>query len=168
MTTLTSRGRPSAVSAKTLGVPAVVGLVVAFSLSSTLVKRAESPGVLVAFWPIVAVNAALNRVAHHVLHRAGRRLAVRRAHQPAGARVRGGRLRWRGPRQPLAHRHLAWPLAMAARSIAPQVPPAYVCSCAGCENPRMAVSSLPSTPTDSAAPGVLDRFHPAVRAWFEI
>ena len=37
-----------AVSAKTLGVLSVVGLVVAFSLRSTLVKRAESPGVFVA------------------------------------------------------------------------------------------------------------------------
>ena len=35
------------VSAKTLGVLAVLGLVVAFSLSSTLAKRAETPGVLV-------------------------------------------------------------------------------------------------------------------------
>jgi hypothetical protein len=34
------------VSAKTLGVLAVAGLVTAFSLSSTLVKRAESPGAL--------------------------------------------------------------------------------------------------------------------------
>jgi hypothetical protein len=31
-------------SAKTLGVLAVLGLVIAFSLSSTLVKRAKSPG----------------------------------------------------------------------------------------------------------------------------
>jgi len=29
------------------------------------------------------------------------------------------------------------------------------------------VSTLLSTPTPSLAPGVLDRFHPAVRAWFE-
>ena len=44
-------------SAKTLGVLAVVGLVVAFSLSSTLVKRAETPGVLVAFWRLRCAGA---------------------------------------------------------------------------------------------------------------
>src|SRR3954454_21134928 len=48
------------VSAKTLGALAVVGLVVAFSLSSTLVKRAESPGVLLAFWRMVAVSIIWN------------------------------------------------------------------------------------------------------------
>lgn len=47
-------------SAKTFGVLAVIGLVVAFSLSSTLVKRAESPGVLVAFWRMVAVSVVWN------------------------------------------------------------------------------------------------------------
>ncbi len=51
-----------ALSAKTLGVLAVVGLVVAFSLSSTLVKRAESPGVLVAFWRMVTVSIVWNAV----------------------------------------------------------------------------------------------------------
>jgi drug/metabolite transporter (DMT)-like permease len=49
-------------SARTLGVLAVVGLVVAFSLSSTLVKRAESPGVLVAFWRLVIVTVLWNLV----------------------------------------------------------------------------------------------------------
>ena len=34
-------------------------------------------------------------------------------------------------------------------------------------NALMAVTSLPSTPTVSVAPGILERFHPAVRAWFE-
>jgi drug/metabolite transporter (DMT)-like permease len=53
---------PRAVSAKTFGVLAVVGLVVAFSISSTLVKRAESPGVLVAFWRMVAVTVVWNLV----------------------------------------------------------------------------------------------------------
>src|SRR3954467_15926252 len=48
------------VSAKTLGVLAVVGLVTAFSLSSPLVKRAESPGVLVAFWRMIAVSVLWN------------------------------------------------------------------------------------------------------------
>ena len=47
---------------KTLGVLAVIGLVVAFSLSSTLVKRAESPGVLVAFWRLIAVSILWNAV----------------------------------------------------------------------------------------------------------
>ena len=58
-------GAPAAIrsiSAKTLGVLAVIGLVVAFSLSSTLVKRAESPGVLVAFWRMVAVTGIWNLV----------------------------------------------------------------------------------------------------------
>src|SRR3954451_11648742 len=45
-----------------LRVLAVVGLVVAFSLSSTLVKRAESPGVLVAFWRMVVVSVVWNAV----------------------------------------------------------------------------------------------------------
>jgi drug/metabolite transporter (DMT)-like permease len=36
--------------AKTLGALAVAGVVSGFSLSSTLVKRAETPGALVAFW----------------------------------------------------------------------------------------------------------------------
>jgi drug/metabolite transporter (DMT)-like permease len=50
------------VSAKTLGVLAVIALVVAFSLSSTLVKRAESPGVLVAFWRMITVSVLWNAV----------------------------------------------------------------------------------------------------------
>ena len=58
-----------ALSAKALGVLAVVGLVVAFSLSSTLVKRAESPGVLVAFWRMVTVSVVWN--ARAVEHAAG-------------------------------------------------------------------------------------------------
>jgi drug/metabolite transporter (DMT)-like permease len=49
-----------ALSARTLGALAVVGLVVAFSLSSTLVKRAESPGVLLAFWRLVTVSIVWN------------------------------------------------------------------------------------------------------------
>src|SRR3954470_4173457 len=47
-------------SAKAFGVLGVVGVVVAFSLSSTLVKRAESPGVLVAFWRMVTVSVVWN------------------------------------------------------------------------------------------------------------
>src|SRR3954463_7618562 len=60
-------------SAKTLGVLAVVGLVVAFSLSSTLVKRAETAGVLVAFWRLATVSLAWNLV----LWSTGRRVAMR-------------------------------------------------------------------------------------------
>jgi drug/metabolite transporter (DMT)-like permease len=47
-------------SGRTLGVLAVIGLVVAFSLSSTLVKRAESPGILLAFWRLVTVSIVWN------------------------------------------------------------------------------------------------------------
>jgi drug/metabolite transporter (DMT)-like permease len=60
------------VSARTLGVLAVAGLVVAFSLSSTLVKRAESPGVLVAFWRLVTVSLVWNAV----LWSTGRRVTM--------------------------------------------------------------------------------------------
>lgn len=56
------RARVRLASARTLGVLAVIGLVVAFSLSSTLVKRAETPGVLVAFWRMVTVSLAWNFV----------------------------------------------------------------------------------------------------------
>ena len=52
--------RVAALTPKALGVLAVVGMVVAFSLSSTLVKRAESPGVLVAFWRLVTVSVIWN------------------------------------------------------------------------------------------------------------
>jgi drug/metabolite transporter (DMT)-like permease len=68
-------------SAKTLGVLAVIGLVVAFSLSSTLVKRAETPGVLVAFWRMLTVTLAWNAV----LWSTGRRVTmndVRRVYIP--------------------------------------------------------------------------------------
>jgi drug/metabolite transporter (DMT)-like permease len=65
------------VSAITLGVLAVVGLVVAFSLSSTLVKRAESPGVLVAFWRMVTVSVVWNLV----LLGTGRRVTMRDVRQ---------------------------------------------------------------------------------------
>jgi len=52
---------------------AVLGLVVAFSLSSTLVKRAETPGVLVALWRMVAVSLAWNAL----LWTTGRRVTLR-------------------------------------------------------------------------------------------
>src|SRR3954471_2506019 len=60
------------VSANTLGVLAVLGLVVAFSFSSTLVKRAETPGVLVAFWRLGTVSLVWNVV----LWSTGRRVAL--------------------------------------------------------------------------------------------
>jgi drug/metabolite transporter (DMT)-like permease len=52
--------RIPALSGKAVGVLAVIGLVAAFSLSSTLVKRAESPGVLVAFWRMITVSVIWN------------------------------------------------------------------------------------------------------------
>jgi drug/metabolite transporter (DMT)-like permease len=65
-------GTPARTHARTLGVLAVLGLVVAFSLSSTLVKRAETPGVLVAFWRMLTVSVAWNVV----LWSTGRRVAL--------------------------------------------------------------------------------------------
>jgi drug/metabolite transporter (DMT)-like permease len=56
---------------------AVVGMVVAFSLSSTLVKRAESPGVLVAFWRMVTVSVVWNAV----LWTSGRRITMENVRQ---------------------------------------------------------------------------------------
>ena len=47
-------------SARAVGALAVAGTVIAFSLSSTLVKRAESPGVLIAFWRMVTVAVVWN------------------------------------------------------------------------------------------------------------
>ena len=64
-------------SALACGVLAVVGLVVAFSLSSTLVKRAESPGVLVAFWRMVTVSVLWNAY----LWTTGRRITLQNVRQ---------------------------------------------------------------------------------------
>ncbi len=61
----------------TLGVLAVVGVVVSFSLSSTLVKSAESPGVLVAFWRLVTVSVVWNAY----LWSTGRRVTMRHVRQ---------------------------------------------------------------------------------------
>jgi drug/metabolite transporter (DMT)-like permease len=41
---------------------AVVGVVVCFSLGSTLVKRAQTPGVLVAFWRMVTTTIVWNGI----------------------------------------------------------------------------------------------------------
>lgn len=68
---------PPAFSARTMGVLAVVGLVIAFSLSSTLVKRAESPGVLVAFWRMAVVSVVWNLY----LRSTGRRVTMRHVRQ---------------------------------------------------------------------------------------
>jgi drug/metabolite transporter (DMT)-like permease len=72
-----SAGRTSALSARALGALAVVGVVIAFSLSSTLVKRAESPGVLVAFWRLVIVSIVWNVY----LRSTGRRVTMRDVRQ---------------------------------------------------------------------------------------
>jgi len=60
MAASSSARRSRVLSAKALGALAVVGVVVAFSLSSTLVKRAETPGVLVAFWRLIIVSVLWN------------------------------------------------------------------------------------------------------------
>jgi drug/metabolite transporter (DMT)-like permease len=69
--------RDRALSAKAFGVLAVVGLVIAFSLSSTLVKRAESPGVLVAFWRLIIVSVLWNAY----LWTTGRRVTMQNVRQ---------------------------------------------------------------------------------------
>ena len=76
-TRLPRRLPPRLTSARTLGVLAVVGLVIAFSLSSTLVKRAETPGVLVAFWRMAAVSVVWNLY----LRSTGRRVTLRHVRQ---------------------------------------------------------------------------------------
>src|SRR4051812_43724350 len=81
MAATTSPTPARALSAKALGVLAVVGLVVAFSLSSTLVKRAESPGVLVAFWRMVAVSVVWNALLWSTSRRITRR-DVRQVYLP--------------------------------------------------------------------------------------
>jgi drug/metabolite transporter (DMT)-like permease len=71
------RDRTAEHRAKTWGALAVLGLVVAFSLSSTLVKRAESPGVLVAFWRMTTVSVVWNVY----LWSTGRRVGMRHVRQ---------------------------------------------------------------------------------------
>jgi drug/metabolite transporter (DMT)-like permease len=73
VTATTSPAPTPALSAKAIGVIAVVGLIIGFSLSSTLVKRAESPGVLVAFWRMVTVSVVWNVY----LWSTGRRITLR-------------------------------------------------------------------------------------------
>ena len=55
----------------------MVGVVLAFSLSSTLVKRADSPGVLVAFWRLAVVSVVWNLF----LWSTGRRVTMRHVRQ---------------------------------------------------------------------------------------
>ncbi len=64
-------------SPRTLGALAVAGVVVAFSLSSTLVKRAETPGVLVAFWRLTTATVVWNAY----LWSTGRRVTMRHVRQ---------------------------------------------------------------------------------------
>jgi drug/metabolite transporter (DMT)-like permease len=63
--------------ARTTGWLAVAGVAVAFSLSSTLVKRAHSPGVLVAFWRMALVSVVWNVL----LVSTGRRITYRNVRQ---------------------------------------------------------------------------------------
>jgi drug/metabolite transporter (DMT)-like permease len=72
-----SEPRSRVVSARALGALAVAGVVVAFSLSSTLVKRAETPGVLIAFWRLIIVSAVWNVY----LWSTGRRVTLRDVRQ---------------------------------------------------------------------------------------
>jgi DME family drug/metabolite transporter len=65
------------VSAKALGALALAGVVLGFSLSSTLAKRAETPGVLIAFWRLTLASVAFNVY----LWSTGRRVAIRNARQ---------------------------------------------------------------------------------------
>ncbi len=76
-TTASATTRSRAFSAKTWGALAVLGLVIAFSLSSTLVKRAETPGVLVAFWRMTTVSVVWNAY----LWSTGRRVTMRDVRQ---------------------------------------------------------------------------------------
>jgi drug/metabolite transporter (DMT)-like permease len=77
MTAAVSPIRTRAVSSRTLGALAVAGVVIAFSLSSTLVKRAESPGVLVALWRMVTVSVVWNVI----LWSTGRRITMQNVRQ---------------------------------------------------------------------------------------
>jgi drug/metabolite transporter (DMT)-like permease len=77
MTIVVSPKRTGVFSAKTWGALAVIGVVIAFSLSSTLVKRADSAGVLVAFWRLAMVSVVWNVF----LWSTGRRVTMRHVRQ---------------------------------------------------------------------------------------
>ena len=63
--------------ARTLGALAVAGVVIGFSLSSTLAKSAETPGVLLAFWRLTVATVVFNAY----LWSTGRRVAMRHVRQ---------------------------------------------------------------------------------------
>lgn len=65
------------VRARTLGALAVAGVVVGFSLSSTLAKRADTPGVLIAFWRLTVAAVVFNAY----LWSTGRRVTMRHVRQ---------------------------------------------------------------------------------------
>jgi drug/metabolite transporter (DMT)-like permease len=65
------------VGARTLGALAVAGVVIGFSLSSTLAKRAETPGVLIAFWRLTVATVVFNLY----LWATGRRVTVQHVRQ---------------------------------------------------------------------------------------
>src|SRR3954447_12120236 len=68
-------GKP--VGARTMGALAVAGVVIGFSLSSTLAKRAETPGVLIAFWRLTLATIVFNLY----LWSTGRRVTMRNVRQ---------------------------------------------------------------------------------------
>lgn len=77
MTAEGSIPRTGKLGTRAWGALAVLGVVVAFSLSSTLVKRAESPGVLLAFWRLITVSIVWNAY----LWSTGRRVTVQHVRQ---------------------------------------------------------------------------------------
>ena len=77
MTTAVTPTPTRAASARALGALAVAGVVIAFSLSSTLVKRAESPGVLLAVWRLTVATIVWNVF----LWTTGRRVTMRDVRQ---------------------------------------------------------------------------------------
>lgn len=77
MTSAGQRRLTRGLSARAWGALAVVGLVIAFSLSSTLGKRAETPGVLIAFWRMAMVSVVWNAY----LMTTGRRVTLRHVRQ---------------------------------------------------------------------------------------
>ena len=77
MTAAVAPTRSPTFSARAMGALAVVGVIVAFSLSSTLIKRAQSPGVLVAFWRLVTATVVWNLY----LRTTGRRVTMRHVRQ---------------------------------------------------------------------------------------
>src|SRR3954452_9158121 len=77
MTAAVSPVRTRVASSRTLGALAVAGVVIAFSLSSTLVKRAQSPGVLVAVWRLTVASLVWNLFVWST----GRRVTMRHVRQ---------------------------------------------------------------------------------------